>query len=143
MQSTIMSSQYCIVVTAVHRVCVHYSFECYLVFFSEYTDFKLSHSFSLLFLYRGFSRKLNDLVKLHQKQHKEEAAGTRTRRAAASKEKFEPKNWKALTAQQLSKMTAMERSRYLVVCYNASFPDCQALLEPGNEANIDGSVVGS
>ena len=65
-------------------------------------------------LCRGFSRRLNDLVKQHQDEHEEEAAGTRRRRAA-SKEKFEPKNWKKLTAQQLSKMTPMERSRYLVV----------------------------
>ena len=65
-------------------------------------------------LCRGFSRKLNDLVKLHQDQHEEETAGAR-RKKAASKEKFEPKNWKALTAHQLSKMTPMERSRYLVV----------------------------
>ena len=73
-------------------------------------------SFLLLFLARrGFSRKLHEMVK----QQKETEAGSAVDvRAKKRKEKVELKNWKQLTPAQLSKLTPMQRSRYMMVCYD-------------------------
>lgn len=72
--------------------------------------------FSCCFLARrGFSRKLHEMVK----QQKETEAGSAVDvRAKKRKEKVELKNWKQLTPAQLSKLTPMQRSRYMMVCYD-------------------------
>lgn len=72
--------------------------------------------FSCCFLAcRGFSRKLHEMVK---QQKETEAGSAEDVRAKKRKEKVELKNWKQLTPAQLSKLTPMQRSRYMMVCYN-------------------------
>jgi ribosome-binding ATPase YchF (GTP1/OBG family) len=55
---------------------------------------------------RGFSRKLHQLVKQQIELEK-------TQLPLQRRERYEVKNWKQLTAATLSKMTPIERSRYM------------------------------
>ncbi|KAL5493225.1 hypothetical protein EMCRGX_G014372 [Ephydatia muelleri] len=61
--------------------------------------------------YRGYSRKLQDMLKQQQQLDGERGRKEQTRRERSKK--FEPHNWKSLSAKQLTGMSAFERSRYM------------------------------
>lgn len=63
--------------------------------------------------YRGYSRKLQDMLKQQQQLDGERGRKEQTRRERSKK--FEPHNWKSLSAKQLTGMSAFERSRYMAV----------------------------
>ncbi|XP_064382751.1 uncharacterized protein LOC135331497 [Halichondria panicea] len=56
---------------------------------------------------RGFSRKLQDMIKKQRTSIDNDLVTSDT------KGKFEPRNWKQLSDRELSKLSLMERSRYL------------------------------
>ena len=59
--------------------------------------------------FRGYSRKLQDMLKQQEREKGGKEAARKERR------KFEPHNWKQLGAKELSGMSTSERSRYLAV----------------------------
>ena len=67
---------------------------------------------------RGFTKKLQDMMKQRSVM---EGRGGDKGKDGGRKEKSELRNWKQLTDRQLSKLTPIERSRYMAVSYSTKY----------------------
>ena len=59
--------------------------------------------------FRGYSRKLQDMLKQQEREIRGKEEGRKERR------KFEPRSWKQLGPKELGGMSSIERSRFMAV----------------------------